>query len=84
MGLEIFVDQARHWQLPECTAESPEDSERGAFETTRDVRMLKDLRRIQTISVSGHREGLTVGSISSMSWRASSSERRETSNLRFL
>ena len=57
MGLKIFADQVRHRQLPECTAQSPKDSKRGAFETARDVRMLKDLRGVdlaQVISVSGH------------------------------
>ena len=63
MGLEIFVDQARCWKLPECTAQSPKDSKRGAFETARDVRMLEDLRGVdlvQPIPVSGYGEGLAV------------------------
>ena len=87
MSLEILVDQATRWQLPICTTESPKDSKRGAFEIARDVRMLKDLQGVdlvQAIPVPGHREECTVGSISSMSLRASPSESPETSNLRYL
>ena len=40
MRLEILVDQARTWQPPECTAQSPKHGKRGTFEISRDVRVL--------------------------------------------
>ena len=40
MRLEIFVNQARTGQPPECTAQSPKHGKRGALEISRDVRML--------------------------------------------
>ena len=46
LHLEIFVDQARLWQPPECTTYSPKYSKRSTFEIARDVRMLKDLQEI--------------------------------------
>ena len=46
MHLEIFVDQARPWQPPECSAYRSKYGKRRGFEVARDVRVLKDLQGI--------------------------------------
>jgi hypothetical protein len=43
LGLQIFIDQARSRQPPECPTQSPKHGKRSAFEIARDALMLKDL-----------------------------------------